>query len=102
MQSTIVSIIIPSLNQIHSQTFKGMPTSKFFDAVSENGSYLPCFNNTYSSLFTNVQLELIHHHIKFHPDQIESVGENETNRFCFVLTLWPPGKVKVKENGTEW
>ena len=21
---------------------------------------------------------------------MKSVGENEANRFCFVLTLWPP------------
>ena len=35
----------------------------------------------------DVQLELHHHHIKFHPDQMKSVGENEVKRFYFVLTL---------------
>ena len=24
---------------------------------------------------------------------MKNVGENEANRFCFPLTLWPPGKV---------
>ena len=28
-------------------------------------------------------------YIKFHPDQLKSVWENEAMRFCFVLTLWP-------------
>ena len=30
---------------------------------------------------------------------MKSVGENEANRFCLVLTSWPPGKVKVSESG---
>ena len=30
---------------------------------------------------------------------MKSVGENEANRFSFVLTLWLPDKVKFSENG---
>ena len=33
---------------------------------------------------------------------MKSVRENETNKFCFALTLWPPGKVKVSESGIKW
>ena len=50
----------------------------------------------------DVQLELRYHHIKFHRDQMESVQESETNRFCLVLIMWPPGKVKVSESSTKW
>ena len=39
---------------------------------------------------------------KFHPHLMKSVGENKTNRFCFVLTLLTPGKVKVSESGISW
>ena len=28
---------------------------------------------------------------------MKSVEENEANRFCLALTLWPPGKIKVNE-----
>ena len=41
-------------------------------------------------------------HIKFHPDQMKSVGENEAKSLYFALTLWPPGKVKVSEIGIDW
>ena len=30
---------------------------------------------------------------------MKSVQENEANKFCFTLTLWPSGKVKVSESG---
>ena len=53
------------------------------------------------SSMRDVQLELLNHDIKF-PGQIESVGENEASRFYSVLTLWPPGQVKVSESGIEW
>ena len=36
------------------------------------------------------------------PDQLKSVRENEANIFCFVLTLRPPGWVKVSESGIKW
>ena len=31
---------------------------------------------------------------------MKSVRENEANRFCFMLTMWPPGKVKWEWNKT--
>ena len=30
---------------------------------------------------------------------MKNVGENEANRFCFVLTLWLSGNVMVEVNG---
>ena len=30
---------------------------------------------------------------------MKSVQESEANSFCFVLTLWPPDKAKVRESG---
>ena len=39
---------------------------------------------------------------QFHPGQLKNVPENETKRFCFALTLWPQGKVKVCESGIKW
>ena len=33
----------------------------------------------------SAQLELLFHHIKFYPDQIKSVRENEANRFALYL-----------------
>ena len=50
----------------------------------------------------DVQLEFLHHHIKFHLDQMKNVRENDGNRFCFMLTLWPAGKVKIHESGIKW
>ena len=44
-------------------------------------------------------LDLLQHQIKFHPDQLKSVGENKANRFYFALTLWLPATVKISENG---
>ena len=37
----------------------------------------------------DVQYERLQRHIKFNPDQLKSVQENEANRFCLLLTLWP-------------
>ena len=55
-----------------------------------------CFNKSYSKA-----VELFHH-MKFHPDQMKSVRENEANRFCFVLTMWPIDTVKVSESSMKW
>ena len=52
--------------------------------------------------YRDVQLELLEHHVKFHPDQMKSVKENEPKRFWFALNLWPPAKVKVSESGIKW
>ena len=45
---------------------------------------------------------LLRQNITFHHDQMKRVGENEANKFCFALTLWLPGKVKVSESGIKW
>ena len=52
-----------------------------------------------SKLYQDVSHGLLQHHIKFHPDQLKSVQENEANGFCFALTLWPPAKADVTESG---
>ena len=63
-------------------------------------------NPTERRKYQDVQVELLQQQIKFHPDQLKSAQENEAKRFCFVLTLWPPAKVKVRksaENGrSQW
>ena len=47
--------------------------------------------------YQDVQFELLQHHIKCHPDPLESVQEMKANRFCVLLTLRPPATVKVTE-----
>ena len=34
--------------------------------------------------------------------KLRSMQENETNRVCFLLTLWPQAKVKFTESGLKW
>ena len=46
--------------------------------------------------YQDVQLELFQYRIRFYPDRLKSVGENETKR------LWPPAKVKVTESDIKW
>ena len=50
------------------------------------------------------QLDLFHHHIKFHPNQMNTVGENEERTLTFLLILWVPGRVEVEvsESGIKW
>ena len=52
-------------------------------------------NNLCQRLYQDVQLELFHHHAKFHPIQLESVRENEQRGF--PLHCVTPGQVKVTE-----
>ena len=58
-----------------------MPTSKVLWRSLQNSIYSPPSLN----LTQNISLELLHRHIKFHPDQMTSVQENEANRFSW----WP-------------
>ena len=60
-----------------------MPMSKFFDAVSITAVVSITLTQMQSQ---GVKFELLHYNIKFHPDQTESVRENEANRFRFILT----------------
>ena len=55
--------------------------------------------NFTQKLYQDVQLELLQHQIKFHPDQLKRIDKNLAKRFCFVLILWPSAKVKVSESG---
>ena len=36
------------------------------------------------------------------PDQLKHVHEKKVHRFSFLLTSWPPAKVKVTENSIRW
>ena len=60
---------------------------KFVDAVFKTAVISLVSINLTLPLSQDVKFELIHHHFKFHPDQMKSVGENATNRFHFALTL---------------
>ena len=62
--------------------------TNFFDAVSKKSNYFPRVHKPCS------KTKLLHYLTKFHPIQLKSVQENEANRFCFVLTLWPQAKIK--------
>ena len=48
--------------------------------------------NLVQKQYHHVQLELLHHHIKFHLDQLKSVQENDAYRLCFVLILRHPSQ----------
>ena len=82
-----MSIIILSVTQIGLKTSECLPP--FFDAVSKTAVIPIVSKNSTHKQSQDVLLELTHHHITFHPDQMRSVQENEENVFCFVLTLTP-------------
>ena len=75
---------------------------KSFDTVSRIAVISLESINVTQKYYQNVQLEYLWHHIKFHPDELNSEQENEANRLCFVLTLWNPAKVEDAESGTNW
>ena len=102
-----------------------MSTLKFL-IQSVNSSYFRCFTKSHSktisrssawipsTLYREFRTRMVHlklvtswdipfwsgtSDIKFHPDQLKSVWENDTKRFCFVLTVWPPTKVRVNDSG---
>ena len=70
----------------------------FFYVVSKTAIIPLASDNLTQNQNQGVQL----HHITFHLDQLKSVQENVANRFCFLLTFWPPAKVKIIENGLKW
>ena len=45
---------------------------------------------------------MLNDHIRFNPDQMKSVWENEWDKFYFALILQPPDKIKVSESGIKW
>ena len=73
-----------------------MQMLKGFDAACNTAVMSLVSINLTWMLPQDFQIELLYH-IKFHHDHMKIVRENEANRFCFVLTLWPPGKVKEKK-----
>ena len=62
-----------------------MPTFNIFDAVSK--AVVISLVSLNPTQHQDIQLELLLHHAKFHPDQLKSVGGNDGKRFCFLLTL---------------
>ena len=53
----------------------------FVDAVSKTAVISLVSINLTQKQSQDVQAELFHHHIKFHPDQMKSVQKNQANRF---------------------
>ena len=71
-----------------------------FEGISK-ASGIPLIKNIHSEYSQNVYLELLENHI-FHPVQYTNEWENEANRLCFPLILWPSAKVKTTESGIQW
>ena len=46
-------------------------------------------------LHDDVQLELLQDHVKFEPDQLTNVIENEANMVCILVSLWPETRLKT-------
>ena len=76
--------------------------AEVFYVVGKTAAIFPYFQKSYSKEPQDDQLAFLHHHIKFHLDQMKSVWENEANRLGFALTLWPLGKVNVSDSGIKW
>ena len=74
----------------------------FLHAVSKKADISLDSINLTKKQNKNVQHELPQYHIKFHPDEMKSVRENEAKRFCFTQTFWPQAKVKVTVSGMKW
>ena len=73
---------------------------KVFDTVSKTALISFCsLNLTKKKQCQDVQLKLPQHYIKFHPDQLKSMQENEATKFNFALPLWPQAKIKITELG---
>ena len=81
--------------------FKYMPTLNFL-TVSETEVICLASLTLTQQYYQDVQLEVLPHHLKFHPDQMKSVGENEAIRFYFALTWCPQDKVKISDSGIKW
>ena len=60
---------------------------KFVDAVIGTAVIFLIYVNLILKSYQDIQLKLLQLYIKFRPDHLRSVRENETNRFCFLLTL---------------
>ena len=71
----------------------------FWDALCKTKVISLVSLNLTLKLSQDFQLELLHHCIKFCPDQMKRVEENKANGFCFALTLWPPGRVRISKSG---
>ena len=63
-----------------------MPKFKMFNEVCKTAVISLLSIQHTQNLPQDGQLELPHHPIKFHADQMKSVGENEA-KSCFALTI---------------
>ena len=79
-----------------------MLTLKFVDTLRKTAVISLDSITLTKSYYHDVQVELLQHHIKFHPDELKSVQENEAQRFWIALTLQPSANVKVSESGITW
>ena len=71
----------------------------YIDALHKTAiTFLYYTNLNQKKKFQDNWPDLLHHNSKFHSDQFKSVWANEPIKFCFVLALWPPAKVKVTES----
>ena len=59
----------------------------FFDAVSKTAVISLVLINLTQKYCQDIYIELLYDHIRFHPDQLTIVQENEANMLCFALTL---------------
>ena len=77
-----------------------MLTFKFFDIVSI-AAVISLATSNLQNQYQDVQLELLQHHINFHPDQLKRVRELKPRGFA-CTDLVTPGKVKVTESVIKW
>ena len=78
-----------------------MPTLNVVNAVSK----MPLFaliTMSHSKWYQGIQLELLHHQTKDRLIYSKNVWETEGNRFCFVLSFWPPVMTKVTKSGIKY
>ena len=63
-----------------------MPKSNVFNTVKQQ-VISPDSTNLIKKQYQNVQLNLLQHNIKFHPDQLKSEPESDANKPGFALNL---------------
>ena len=78
-----------------------MPMFKFFDAVSKTAVIFLISLNLTQKQYQDVQLELLQHHISFHPNQLKSVQENEAKSLalCDSCIKWQNSMVLINMAG---
>ena len=89
MQSSIESIIMHKSEQNRFLNDRMHATLKCVNVVSslKRAVVYRDYINLTQTYYHDIKLEMFQHHSKFHPDQLKSVLEKETQRFCFAFTL---------------